>query len=78
MMEESTVIWIPIIIWKNAALAEFVKENNCGLMVESLYEIKNVVDKISQDEYATMKKNAEEVGEKLRSGFYTKKIMKEC
>ena len=32
----------------------------------------------SQDEYATMKKNAEEVGEKLRSGFYTKKIMKEC
>lgn len=69
---------IPIIIWKNAALAEFVKENNCGLMVESLYEIKNVVDKISQDEYATMKKNAEEVGEKLRSGFYTKKIMKEC
>ena len=69
---------IPIIIWKNAALAEFVKENNCGLMVESLYEIKNVVDKISQDEYATMKKNAEEVGEKLRSGFYTKKITKEC
>ena len=44
----------------------------------TLDEIKNVVDKISQDEYATMKKNAEEVGEKLRSGFYTKKIMKEC
>ena len=57
---------------------EFEKENNCGMMDESLYEIKNVVDKISQDEYATMKKNAEEVGEKLRSGFYTKKIMKEC
>ena len=42
-------------------------------MVESLYEIKNVVDKISQDEYATMKKNAEEVGENYVQDFIQKK-----
>ena len=63
---------IPVIIWKEAALAEFVKANNCGYGVESLSQIGEILEQTTEKEYEEMKKNAVRISEKLRSGYYTK------
>lgn len=71
---------IPIVIWKQAALAEFVTKNNCGIVVDHLSEIDEVKAKISESDYEEMKINVMKISKKLRSGYYlleaTKKIKK--
>ena len=66
---------IPVIIWKEAALAEFVINNDCGICVSSLIEIPEVLHKMSKEEYNVLKSNALEVGKRLRDGYYTQKII---
>ena len=61
---------LPVIIWKEAALASFVEENGVGVTVSSLYEIKEAIDSISDAEYEQMKLNARRVGMRLREGYY--------
>lgn len=69
---------MPVIIWKEAAMADFIRENNCGILVGSLYEIADAVNALSQEEYETIKKNARTIGEKLKSGFFTRKAIDAC
>ena len=66
---------LPIIIWKEAALADFVKDNNVGICVRSLSEIKEVISSLSSDEYEEMAQNARLISMKLRSGYYTKQAV---
>ena len=61
---------LPVIIWKEAALAPFVAENKVGFAVSSLYEIRDVVDRLPDNEYQTMKENAKQIGLHLRKGQY--------
>ena len=69
---------IPIIIWKYAALAEFVQYNNVGICVSSLSEIKEVIRSMSSSKYEEMAKNARSISKKLRSGYYTKHAVKKA
>lgn len=69
---------IPIIIWKYAALAEFVQDNNVGICVSSLSEIKEVIRSMSSSKYEEMAKNARLISKKLRSGYYTKHAVKKA
>lgn len=69
---------IPVIIWKKAALADFVKKNNCGIVVDSLYDIKEVTSNMTPEEYDLVKMGARRIGEKLRSGYYLKSAIKQC
>lgn len=61
---------IPILTWNQAAIADFVLQNNVGIAVSSLEELDDVLSHISENEYDQMKKNAIEVGFKMRRGFY--------
>lgn len=61
---------IPVIVWRKAAIAEFVKNNNVGYIVSSIYDINN----IDFSDYELKRKNAINIGKKVRSGFYTKRI----
>lgn len=61
---------IPVIIWKQAALAKFVEKNNVGITVNSLLEIADAIDRISEKEYEQMVRNAAAIGDKMRSGYY--------
>lgn len=63
---------IPVIVWKEAALAPFVTENKLGIAVSSLRELNDRFDKLSREEYATMKKNAVEMSKKLNDGYFEK------
>lgn len=66
---------IPVAIWDQAALAGFIKENNCGILISSLEELGRKISSLSDGEYAEMAANADKTGEKLRNGYYTKKAL---
>lgn len=68
---------IPVIIWKEAALADYIQENKAGFTVSSLDEIDNAIQSIDGEEYREMKENAIEISQKMRNGYYTKSILKE-
>ncbi len=61
---------IPVIIWKEAALAAYVEHNKLGITVGNLSEIDEKINAISPDEYKTFKTNVLSEGEKLRNGCY--------
>ena len=67
----------PIIIWKEAALAGFVEENHCGILVDSLIEINETIRKMSNEEYRQMQCSAQQIGKRIRKGFYLMKAIKE-
>lgn len=66
---------IPIIIWREAALAGFVKKYGIGITVSSLYEIEDKVNAISESEYDDMKKNIMPFSKAVREGAFLKKAI---
>ena len=66
---------IPVICWSQTGIADFIIKNNCGFVVESLYDIADIIHNMSDEKYAEMKNNAEIIGQKLRSGFYLRKAI---
>lgn len=69
---------IPVIVWEQAAIADFIKKNNCGFTVSSLKEIGKKIAEISEEEYSEMKDNAEAIAEKLRVGYYMNQAIENC
>lgn len=61
---------LPVIIWKYAAEATFVKKNRVGYTVGSLYEIPELMKKISENEYKNMIGNVRKISKKLINGEY--------
>ena len=68
----------PIIVWKQSALADFVRKNNCGIIVNSLCEIAETLQSISEDEYQELIKNSKRIGRKIRQGHYLKTALEKC
>ena len=62
---------LPVIVWDQAAIAEFVLENQCGFCVSSLSQLQEKTRMISHEQYAEMKRNAIRIGQRLRDGYYT-------
>ncbi len=69
---------IPVIIWKEAALADFVLENKCGITVDSLWDIEKEVSKLSEEDYCLLQDGARKVGEKLRKGHFLREAVKKA
>lgn len=68
---------LPVIIWKEAALAGFIEDNKVGFSVKSLEEIPEKLKKISKKDYEEMLKNTEKIAKKLKTGKYLEKVLKE-
>lgn len=62
---------LPVIIWKEAALASFVQKHRVGLVVESLTDIDSLFNELTTEEYQLLKSNAQKMADRLRSGYYT-------
>ena len=61
---------LPVIIWRKAALADFILKNKIGIAVDSLQNLKDVISKISEQDYDEMKKNTEKMSGLVRNGSY--------
>ncbi|CDN75283.1 hypothetical protein [Elizabethkingia anophelis] len=62
---------IPVIIWKESALAEFVLKYHLGFVVNQLNEISDILSSTSPESYQIFKNNVQEVGMKLRDGYFS-------
>lgn len=69
---------IPVLIWKEAAIAKFVQKHNVGILIDNLQEIEEVLTSTPQEKLEEMQKNAKEVGLKLRDGYYFKRAIEKC
>lgn len=68
---------IPVICWDKAAVADFISNNNIGILVSSLSEIDDKLSRLSAEEYDIMKSNISSISEKVKGGFFTKRIIEE-
>lgn len=68
----------PIIVWSQSALANFVKKNNCGIIIDSLFEIDNILESIDEKTYQQLIDNCKKIGEKIRRGYYLKTALEKC
>lgn len=64
---------IPVIVWKKAAISEFVEKNNIGYTINNLYDINN----LDFEDYNVKRKNATEIAKRLRNGYYTSRVMEQ-
>lgn len=65
---------MPVIVWRKSAIARLVKKYNLGYVIDNLYDI-NYID---FSDYAEKQKNAAQFGEKIRSGYFTRRAMDEA
>lgn len=68
---------LPVVIWAEAAEAEFVKRNKLGISVNSLFELYNALENITEDDYNQIARNVAAIAEKLKKGYYAGKSLQE-
>ncbi|MCM1234681.1 MAG: hypothetical protein NC489_31650 [Ruminococcus flavefaciens] len=66
---------MPIIIWSQAALAEFVITNKIGIAVDSLEQLGNVLQNVTEEEYFEYCNNIKRIAKKARKGVFLKEAM---
>ena len=68
---------IPIAIWKHAAIAQFVEENNIGITINSLDELTEIHRNLTDKQYQEMINNLRGISSKIRRGEFLKNTLKE-
>lgn len=63
---------IPVILWQKAAKAAWVEENRAGILVDSLYEIPDRLQKMTREEYGRYAAAAAVLSEGIRNGAHTR------
>ncbi|MBD3107615.1 sugar transferase [Bacillus sp. AGMB 02131] len=63
---------LPVIIWKEAALAKFIEKHNLGIAINSLENIDHELSKVTEKQYSTMKNNVISMAGKIRNGHFCK------
>ena len=66
---------IPVIVWKQAAIANFVEKNDIGICVESLDELNIRLEEIDDDRYNIMKNNVNIISKKVKHGSYIEDVI---
>ena len=61
---------IPIIIWKQAALAEYVTAKGIGIAIDNLAELELAVGAVSKEAYKQMKENLKGIAKKIRERYF--------
>jgi len=59
---------LPLIVWKESGIAQFVEENHLGITIDSLYEIEEKILSLSSEEKEIMKKSVRDFAQKLKNG----------
>lgn len=68
---------LPVIIWREAAVAPIIEREGIGLCIGSISELEQLLERLSPEELATMKENVKRVSERLASGaFFAEAIKK--
>src|SRR5690625_233756 len=61
---------LPLIVWSEASIAEFAKEHNIGICVDSLENLEELLQNVSEEEYLRMVDNTRKLSNKINQGYY--------
>ena len=61
---------LPVIVWDESAMAEFVTKEKCGLTVADLGMIPDILRSLSNEDYELMRINACRIGSGMRKGVH--------
>ena len=67
---------MPVIIWSEAALADYITKNGCGVTVDSIEEIPGRIRAMTPDEYDAIRSNTMKISDRLRKGKYTSRALR--
>jgi hypothetical protein len=66
---------LPVIVWKEAAIAPFVVENKIGFTIDSFSELEQIGEKVTDQQYKDYLTNIHQFSDKVRNGFFLKKAI---
>lgn len=66
---------LPVIIWREAAVAPIIEAARAGIVVDSLQQLDELLGSITSDQLAEMKRNAHRLAERLDQGCYLKEAL---
>lgn len=69
---------LPVIVWKESAIADFVRENQVGIAVDSLDDLPTVLKDMTDEEYVRLKENTRTISDRVHSGYYFKNALQKC
>ncbi len=69
---------LPVMIWKEAAMADFITRNQAGVTIGSLTEAEDVIRNMTEAEYGDLCGQAARIGQQLRQGTYFRRAFQEC
>ncbi len=67
---------LPLIVWKESAMSKWVQEQQVGVALNSLSELRETLEKISVADYATYQVNMKALREKMSEGYFLKKALR--
>lgn len=67
---------LPVIVWKESAVAPIIEKYGCGIAVGSLRELDDILPRLSQADYSNMRQNAIEMAERLNQGHFLREALK--
>ena len=69
---------LPIIIWKEAAVAPIIEQEGVGIAISSLKDLDAKLQSMTPEAYQKMKKNTSAMAKKLNEGYFLKKALSDC
>lgn len=68
---------LPVIIWKESALASFVEEKKIGITINRILDISVIAQHITSEEYKSIKNNVNQLRVEVSSGQRLSKVIEE-
>lgn len=69
---------LPVVLWSQSAEAAFVEEHKAGITVDSLFDLKKKLDRVTEADYMEMARRAAEIGKKMRTGGFAQAALNEA
>lgn len=66
---------LPVIIWKEAAVAPIIEQEGVGIAISSLAELDDFCYSLSADGLAQLKANAQKLAKKLNEGYFLRNAL---
>lgn len=66
---------IPVVVWSQSAVADYVRDKRLGFTIDSLAELNDLVANLDDKEYEAVKENVRSEAEKLTQGWYLNRVL---
>lgn len=68
---------MPVIVWRESAIADLILDNQLGFAINDLSEIEILLNSISDEELRKLQKKVQSFGRLLRNGYFTERLLTE-